>query len=272
MTTASTLAPPVRPHAVADAVTMLRRSLVHMVRYPGLSLFVLLVPVLFLLGFVYVFGGAIGAGLPGGAGDGRAAYLEYVVPGIVLMTIGGTAGGIAISIAMDMNEGIVARFRSMSISRGSVLAGHVLGNTIQGLLAVALVFGVALAIGFRPTTAPLEWLAAFGLVVLVAFAISWLGVALGMAAKSVETASNWPLLVTFLPFLGSGFVPTASMPGPLQWFAQVQPFTPWIETLRGLLVGTPIGWSAVWSIGWAVVVSALGYVWALRLYIRKSVR
>lgn len=272
MTTASTALPSPRSHLIADSITMLRRSLVHMVRYPALSIFVIVVPVLFLLGFVYVFGGAIGAGLPGGAGDGRAAYLEYIVPGVILMTIGGTAGGAAISIAMDMHEGIVARFRSMSISRGSVLIGHVLGNTVQGLIAVALVLAVSFAIGFRPTAGPLEWLAALGLVVLVTFAISWLGVGMGMAAKSVENASNWPLLVTFLPFLGSGFVPTDSMPVWLQWFAQVQPFTPWIETLRGLLVGTPIGWSAVWAIGWAVLVTVLGYVWSLRLYNRKSVR
>lgn len=270
MTTATLT--PQHSHVIGDSLTMLQRSLVHIVRYPGLSVFVIVLPVLFLLGFVYVFGGALGAGLPSGAGDSRAAYLEYVVPGIILMTIGGTTGGAAISISMDMNEGIIARFRTMAISRGSVLFGHVLGNMIQGVIAVALVLGVALAIGFRPNAGPLEWLAAAGLIVLVLLAVSWLGVGMGMAAKSVETASNWPLLVTFLPFLGSGFVPTDSMPVWLQWFAQWQPFTPWIETLRGLLVGSPIGWSWALAVGWAALITILGYVWSMTLYNRKSVK
>ena len=248
---------------------MLQRSLVHIVRYPGLSLFVIVVPVLFLLGFVFVFGGAIGAGLPNGGGDGQAAYLEYVVPGVIAMTIGGGCGGAAIAIAMDMHEGIIARFRTMAISRGAVLFGHVLGNTIQVLIAVVLVFAVSLAIGFRPTTGPLEWLAALGLIVLVSLAITWLGVGMGMASKSVETASNWPLLITFLPFLGSGFVPTDSMPVWLQWFAAYQPFTPWIETLRGLLLGTPIGWSGLLAIGWALLIILIGYAWSLSLYNRS---
>lgn len=269
----STIAPTAsRSHVISDSLTMLQRSLVHVVRYPGLSLFVIILPVLFLLGFVYVFGGALGAGLPGGVGDGRAAYLEYVVPGIVLMTIGGTAGGAAISIAMDMHEGIIARFRTMAISRGAVLFGHVLGNVIQGLIAVVLVIGVALLIGFRPSAGPLEWLAAAGLIVLVCVAISWLGVGMGMAAKSVETASNWPLLVTFLPFLGSGFVPTDSMPVWLQWFAAYQPFTPWIETLRGLLTGAPIDWTWMLGVAWAVAITVLGYVWSITLYNRKSLK
>lgn len=260
-----------RAHVIGDSLTMLRRSLIHMIRYPGLTVFVVLVPVLFLLGFVFVFGGALGAGLPGG-GDSRAAYLEYVVPGVIAITIGGIAGNAAISISMDMKEGIIARFRTMSISRASVLTGHVLGNTITGLIAVALVLAVALAIGFRPAAGLLEWLGVLGVVALVCFAISWLGIGMGMAAKSVETASNLPLLVTFLPFLGSGFVPTSSMPWALQGFAQVQPFTPWIETLRGLLTGVPIGWNGPLAIGWAVVVTVAGYAWAMTLYHRKSLR
>jgi ABC-2 type transport system permease protein len=260
-------------YVVADAITMLNRNLLHMVRYPGLSAFTIGGPVVVLLLFVFVFGGTLGAGLPGvGPAGGRGAYLAYVLPGILAMTIAGSVGGTATTVAMDMTEGITARFRTMAISRAAVLAGHVLGNSIQAIIAVVLVLGVGLLIGFRPTAGPMEWFGTAGLVALIAYAVSWLGVAMGMQAKSVETASNWPLLLTFLPFLGSGFVPTASMPGWLQWFAQYQPFTPFIETLRGLLLGTPLGWSPALAIGWCVVITVAGYAWAMAIYERKSVR
>ncbi|MET0975159.1 MAG: ABC transporter permease [Leifsonia sp.] len=260
-------------HVVTDAITMLRRNLLHMVRYPALSMFTILGPVVILLFFVLVFGGTLGAGLPGVApAGGREAYLEYIMPGILLVTIAGSAGGIATTVAMDMTEGITARFRTMSISRAAVLAGHVLGNTIQATIAVALVLGVGLLMGFRPTASPMDWLAVSGLLVLIAFSISWLGVAMGMQSKSVESASNWPLLLTFLPFLSSGFVPTESMPEWMQWFAQYQPFTPFIEAIRGYLLGTPLGWSPVLAIGWCIVISVAGYAWAKTIYERKSVR
>ena len=260
-------------HVVADAITMLRRNLLHMVRYPGLSVFTIVGPVVFLLLFVFVFGGTLGAGLPGvDPAGGRDAYLAYVMPGILLITIAGTAGGTATTVAMDMTEGITARFRTMAISRAAVLAGHVLGNTIQAIIAVALVLGVGLLVGFRPTAGPTEWIAAAGMIVLIAFAITWLAVAMGMQTKSVETASNLPLLLMLLPFLGSGFVPTESMPVGLQWFAQYQPFTPFIETIRGLLLGTPLGWDPVLAIGWCVVIAVAGYAWSMTIYERKSVR
>ncbi|MCI4658562.1 ABC transporter permease [Cryobacterium zhongshanensis] len=270
--TAHATAPGRSSHVITDTVTMLQRNLLHMVRYPGLSLFTILGPVVALLLLVFVFGGTLGAGLPGvDPSGGRDAYLAYVMPGILLITIAGSAGGASITVAMDMTEGITARFRTMSISRAAVLAGHVVGNTIQAVIAVALVLGVGLLIGFRPTAGPAEWLAAFGLIVLISFAVSWLGVAMGMQSKTVETASNLPLLLTLLPLLGSGFVPTASMPEWLQWFAQYQPFTPFIESLRGLLLGTPLGWNPVLAIGWAAVLALAGYVWSLALYERKSV-
>lgn len=262
-----------RSYVVTDAITMLRRNLLHMIRYPGLSAFTILGPVVLLLFFVFVFGGTLGAGLPGAdPAGGREAYVEYIMPGILLLTIAGSAGGTATTVAMDMTEGITARFRTMAISRAAVLAGHVLGNTIQAVIAVTLVLGVGLLIGFRTTAGLIEWLAAAGLLVLISFAISWIGVAMGMQAKSVETASNWPLLLTFLPFLSSGFVPTESMPGWMQWFAQYQPFTPFIEAIRGLLLGTPLGWSVVLAIGWCVVITAAGYAWSMTIYERKSVR
>jgi ABC-2 type transport system permease protein len=260
-------------HVIADTVTMLQRNLLHMVRYPGLSLFTILGPVVALLLLVFVFGGTLGAGLPGvDPSGGRDAYLAYVMPGILLITISGSAGGASITVAMDMTEGITARFRTMSISRAAVLAGHVVGNTVQAVIAVVLVLGVGLLIGFRPTASPAEWLAAAGLIVLISFAVSWLGVAMGMQSKTVETASNLPLLLTLLPLLGSGFVPTASMPEWLQWFAQYQPFTPFIESLRGLLLGTPLGWNPVLAIGWCAVLALIGYAWSMALYERKSVR
>lgn len=266
-------APTRRSHVVADSVTMLRRNLLHVVRYPGLSMFTILGPVIILLLVVFVFGGTLGAGLPGvRPPDGRAAYLAYVIPGILLIAIAGTASGVAITVAMDMTEGITARLRTMAISRAAVLIGHVLGNTVQAIIAVALVLGVGLAVGFRATSRPLEWLAAAGLIVLVSFAISWLGVAMGMQSKTVETASNLPLILTILPLLGSGFVPTASMPAWLQWFAQCQPFTPFIETIRGLLLGTPLGWNPVLAILWCVLISVAGYAWSMAIYERKSVR
>jgi ABC-2 type transport system permease protein len=271
MTTATIQRP--TSHVIADSITMLRRNLLHMIRYPGLSMFTIGGPVVFLLLFVFVFGGTLGAGLPGvEPGAGREAYLPYIVPGILLITIAGSAGGTATTVAMDMTEGITARFRTMAISRAAVLTGHVLGNTIQAMIAVVLVLGVALAVGFRPTAGLVEWLAALGLLVLISYAISWLGVAMGMQSKSVETASNLPLLLIILPMLGSGFVPTDSMPAWLQWFAEFQPFTPFIETIRGLLLGTPLGWYPLLAIGWTVVIAVIGYVWSMVIYERKSVR
>ena len=260
-------------HVVSDAITMLRRNLLHIVRYPGLSMFTILGPVVILLLTVFVFGGTLGAGLPGvDPAGGRDAYLAYVMPGILLITIAGTVTGVAITVAMDMTEGITARFRTMAISRSSVLAGHVLGNTIQAIIAVALVLGVGLLVGFRPTAGLMEWIAAAGLVVLISFALSWVGVAMGMQSKTVETASNLPLILTVLPLLGSGFVPTGSMPEWLQGFAQYQPFTPFIESVRGLLLGTPLDDSQWLAIAWAIVITIGGYIWSMAIYERKSVR
>jgi ABC-2 type transport system permease protein len=259
-------------HVVGDAITMLRRSLLHILRYPGLSMFTILGPVVILLLTVFVFGGTLGAGLPGvDPAGGRDAYLAYVMPGILLITIAGTVSGVAITVAMDMTEGITARFRTMAISRASVLAGHVIGNTIQAIIAVALLLAVGLLVGFRPTTGPLEWLGAAGLVVLISFALSWIGVAMGMQSKTVETASNLPLILTVLPLLGSGFVPTGSMPEWLQGFAQYQPFTPFIEAIRSLLLGTPLGTNLWLAIGWAIIIGIGGYIWSMVLYNRKSV-
>jgi ABC-2 type transport system permease protein len=256
-------------HALADSATMLRRQLRHMRRYPSLTFMLAGMPVVFLLLFAYVFGGALGAGI-GGPTGGRADYIDYLVPGVILMTVAAAAQGTAISVAMDMTEGIVNRFRTMAISRASVLTGHVLGSLVQTLISMVIVLGVALLIGFRPNATPVEWLAVVGVLVLLTFALIWLSVALGMVSESVETASNLPMPLILLPFLGSGFVPTDSMPTGLRWFAEYQPFTPVIETLRGLLLGTPIGGSASLAIAWCVVIALAGYLWAKKLYNRKN--
>ena len=258
--------------AGTDSMTMLRRQLRHMLRYPSMTVLLVGTPVVILLLFVYVFGGTLGAGLPTSvAGSGRAAYLDYVTPGILLLTMAATAQGTAISVAMDMTEGIIARFRTMPIARASVLTGHVLGSVIQAVLAVVVVLAVELALGFRPNASAVEWVAVAGLVVLVAFALTWLCVSLGLVSKSVETASNTPMFLLLLPFLG-GFVPADSLPAGLRWFAEHQPFTPITETLRGLLSGTPIGTDGIASVAWCAVIALGSYLWARRQLARRPVR
>ncbi len=256
------------PLVLADSATMLRRNLRRMRRYPSLTFFIAGIPVILLLLFVYVFGGTLGAGLGPEAGD-RATYIAYVVPGILLITVAGAAQGTAISMAMDKTEGILSRFRTMDIARASVLTGHVVGAVVQTVIGLVFVVVVALLVGFRPNATAVEWLAATGLLVLVSFALSWLSVAMGLAAKSVEGASNLPMFLVLLPFLSSGFVPAESMPGPLAWFAEHQPFTPLIEAVRSLLVGTPMGDNGPLAIAWCVAISVGGYLWALRLYDRE---
>jgi ABC-2 type transport system permease protein len=254
-------------YTVTDSATMLRRNLKHMLRYPTLPLFIAGIPIVLLFLFVYVFGGTLGAGLGGGSA-GRTGYANYLAPGILVLTVAGGAQGTAISVAMDMAEGIIARFCTMAISRASVLTGHVLGSTIQTMLALALVIGVALLVGFRPAAGPLGWLGAIGILVLTTFALTWLTVAMGLAAKSPESASNTPMFLLLLPFLGSGFVPTASMPTGLRWFAEYQPFTPINETVRGLLTGTPVGSHAISAVAWCAGIALFGYLWAKRLFNR----
>jgi ABC-2 type transport system permease protein len=257
-------------HALTDSATMLRRNLKHQLRYPSLTLMLAGLPIVFLLLFVYVFGGQLGAGLgPGGSHPDRLAYLSYIVPGILIMTVASAALGTAISIAMDMTEGIIDRFRTMAIARSAVLTGHVIGALLQTLAALALVVGVALAMGFRSAASPLAWLATAGMLVLFAFALIWLSTALGLAAKSVETASNTPMFLTLLPLLSSGFVPTSSMPAGLRQFAEFQPFTPVIQTIRGLLTGGPIGAHAIAAVAWSVGIALACYLWSIRLYDRR---
>jgi ABC-2 type transport system permease protein len=258
-------------YALTDSATMVRRDLKRMVRYPSMTVLLIGMPVVFLLLFVYVFGGTLGAGI-GGGGDGRAVYVNYVTPAIILMTITSAIQGTSISVAMDMTEGIVDRFRTMAIARVSVLTGHVVGSLVQTLLAIVAVLGVALLVGFRPAAGPGGWLVLAGVLVLMAFAFIWLAVALGLASKTVEASSNVGMPLVLLPFLSSGFVPTDSMPVVLAWFAEYQPFTPLIETIRGLLMGTPVGSSLPVALGWCVAIAMGSYLWAKKLFNRESTR
>jgi ABC-2 type transport system permease protein len=259
------------PYVIRDSRTMLGRNFRHMIRYPSVSLLVVGIPVILLLLFVYVFGGTLGAGL-GVASGGRAAYVEYVTPAILLIAIAGAAQGTAISVAMDMHEGIIARFRTMGIARASVLVGHVLGSTIQTMAGLVVVVGVALVVGFHADADVVEWIAAVGVLLMITLAITLLSVALGLAPKSVEAASNLPMPLILLPFLSSGFVPVDSMPTGIRLFAEYQPFTPFIETLRGLLMGSAIGNSALLSAVWCALIGLVGFRWAMKLYERGPAR
>ncbi|MEU9858139.1 ABC transporter permease [Streptomyces sp. NPDC047974] len=255
--------------AARDSSTMLRRNLLHARRYPSLTLNLLLTPVMMLLLFVYVFGDVMSAGMGGGAD--RAAYIAYVVPGILMMTVGGTVVGTAVSVANDMNEGIIARFRTMAIHRPSILVGHVVGSVLQCVMSVLLVGAVAVAIGFRSTDATaLEWLAAFGMTALIAFALTWIAVGMGLVSPNAEAASNNALPLVVLPLISSAFVPIDSMPGWFRPIAEYQPFTPAIETLRGLLLGTEIGNSAWLALAWCAGLTVLGYVWSKSTFDRGA--
>jgi ABC-2 type transport system permease protein len=254
-------------YALRDSATMLRRDLRHLQRYPGLSLFPILMPVVFLLLFVYVFGGTLGNGIT--AGGGRSAYINFLTPGMLLFAVAGAAQITAISVAKDMTEGIIARFKTMRIWRPAVLAGHVFSSLVLTLISIVVIIAVALLIGYDPAGGPLRWLAALGVLLLLAVALIWLSVALGLVAKSVETASNIPMFLTVLPLVGSGFVPVASMPAGLRWFAENQPFTPITNTVRSLLANQHVGSAGVKAIMWSLAITAASYIWARYLYNRR---
>ncbi|MFE1478950.1 MULTISPECIES: ABC transporter permease [Streptomyces] len=254
------------PLAVRDTTTMLRRNLLHARRYPSLTLNLLLTPVMLLLLFVYIFGDVMSAGI--GGGD-RSDYIAYIVPGILMVTIGSTVIGAAVSVSTDMTEGIIARFRTMAIHRGSVVIGHVVGSVLQILASLVVVGGVAVAIGFRSVDATaLEWLAAFGLITLFALALTWIAVGMGMASPNAEAAANSAQPLILLPLISSAFIPADTMPGWFRPIAEYQPFTPVIETVRGLLLGTGIGHNGWLAVGWSLALAVLGYLWSRSLFRR----
>jgi ABC-2 type transport system permease protein len=247
--------------AARDSATMTRRSLRHVLRYPVTLIVSVAVPVLLLLLFVGVFGAlksSIGAGL-------HASYINYIMPGIIVMTAAYGSSVTAQSVNRDSTEGIIARFRTMAISPSSVLDGHVASALARTLVSMALVIGVAIGLGFRPTADAGQWLAAVGVTVLLVLALTWLAVPFGLAAKTAEGLSGFILIVQLLPFLSSAFVPPGQMSGSVRWIAAHQPFTPVIDTLRGLLTGTPSGGTVVTAVVWCAGLALAGYVWARAL-------
>jgi ABC-2 type transport system permease protein len=249
-------------HAVGDSATMLRRNLRHALRYPSMTFATIGMPVMILLLFNYAFGGALGTGI--GGGD----YIDYLAPGIILMAATSGSMTTAVAVCADMTEGIINRFRTMAIARTSVLTGHVVGSSIQTLISIGFVIAIAVAIGFRPTAGPGEWLAVIGLLALLTFALTWLSAGLGLMSRNVEAASNAVIPLQFLPFVGSAIVPADSMPAGMRAFAEHQPFTPIIETLRGLLMGSEIGSSAALAVAWCLALALGGYVWARAMFNR----
>ncbi|WP_280243791.1 ABC transporter permease [Nocardia abscessus] len=250
-------------YALADSATMLRRNLVHAKRYPSMTFGVILMPTVLMLVFNFVFGGALEKSSGGN-------YIDYLAPGMLLMIPAYMTVSVAVSVATDATKGIVNRFRTMDITQSAMLTGHVVGALIQALLGIAGMTGVALLIGFRPNANPVEWLAVFGLLALVMFALTWLSVALGLLAPNPESASNTPFPLVMLPFLGSGLVGTDTMPAGLRQFAEYQPFTPFTETIRGLLMGTEIGNNGVISLAWCAGLTVVGYLWSSSIFRRQA--
>ncbi|WP_329619749.1 ABC transporter permease [Streptomyces sp. NBC_01255] len=255
-------------YVVTDSMTMLRRSLRHGIRYPVMLVSSLVTPIILLLMFVYILGGTMGAGM--GGGSGRTEYLNYIAPSMILLTVCYGGGTTAVMVSVDLTEGIVKRFRTMPISRSAVLTGHVIGGTIRTMATVTLVLLVALLMGFSPTSTPVEWLAAFGVLTLLGIALTWLSIAFGAQAKSPGGAGTAMLPLQLLPLVSSAFVPTDSMPTAVRLFAEYQPFTPVIDTVRGLLMGSEIGNSGYLAMGWLIGVLLVGFLWARAAFNRRG--
>jgi ABC-2 type transport system permease protein len=257
---------PVDRRAVGDTAVMLQRSLRHILRSPDTIMTTVITPVAMLLLFVYVFGGAIDTG-PGS--DGR--YVDYLLPGILLITVASGVAYTSYRLFLDQQSGIFERFRSMPIARSAALWGHVLTSLVANLVSLALVVLVALAMGFRSGAGVLAWLAAAGILVLFTLALTWLAVIAGLAAKSADGAGGFAYPLLFLPFVSSAFVPTDSMPAPVGWFAEHQPVTSIVDTLRNLYAEQPVGSEGWLAVAWCVGLLLVAYAVAMRTYRRKFV-
>jgi len=242
---------------LADTATLIGRSIRLTRRDADTLLMSIVLPVMLMLLFVFVFGGAITTG---------TEYVTYVVPGIILLCVGYGASTTAMSVAKDMHEGMIDRLQTLPIRSSSVLTGHVVASVARNALAAVVVFAVAFACGFRPTASAPEWLAAAGLLLLYVLALSWLAAALGLLGGSVESAGFMSFFMLFLPYLSSAFVPTDTMPGALRAISENQPVTPVIETVRGLLTGTAIGSSAAWAVLWSAGLLVVAFVGAALLF------
>jgi ABC-2 type transport system permease protein len=242
-------------HVLTDSATLTGRSLRHVLRSPDTIITTAVMPIAMLLLFVYVFGGAIDAG------PGR--YVDYLLPGILLITVASGVAYTSYRLFLDLQAGIVERFRSMPIARSSVLWAHVLTSMVANTISVALVVGIGVALGFRSQATLTGWLGVTAILLLFMFALTWLAVVAGLAARSVDGASAFSYPLIFLPFLSSAFVPTDSMPGPVRWFAEHQPVTAIVDALRDLLAGRPApdaDVAVLWCAGLAVVAITLAVV------------
>lgn len=249
-------------HVIGDTAALTGRSLRHILRSPDTIITTAIMPIAFLLLFVYVFGGAISTG-----GDGP--YVNYLLPGILLITVASGISYTAYRLFLDQQGGMVERFRSMPIARSSVLWAHVLTSLVSNLVSLAIVIGVALLMGFRTGGGPGAWLAVAGILVLFTLALTWLAVIPGLTARSVDGASAFSYPLIFLPFLSSAFVPTASMPGPVRWFAESQPVTSIVDSIRALFEGQPVGGQLWIALAWCAGILVVAYVVATALYRRR---
>ncbi|WP_220709186.1 ABC transporter permease [Rhodococcus sp. SBT000017] len=244
---------------------MVGRELRHLRRYPLFLVASVALPVLMFVLFVYVFGEYVGAGLS--ETGSTSTYVDFLTPGILVMTVAAGALPSAVSVSTDMSEGIIDRFRTMPVARSAVLTGHVVGGIVRTLLSAILVTVVALLMGFRPVGNPLAWLGAAGMVLAFAFALTWLAVAIGLAAKTPTGANSAAQIIsTVLPFVSSAFVPTESMATGVRWFAELQPFTPVVDSVRALLTGTPVGNNVIFALSWCFAIAFAGYAWGLRSF------
>jgi ABC-2 type transport system permease protein len=259
--------PSVKVYPLRDTSTMLRRNIKQEVRDKVAVFAIIGIPVLFLLLFVYVFGGAL---MESVKLAGAPTYIDYVLPGLIIMTAAAGLIGISTQTSVDMTAGIIDRFRTMAIFRPSILIARVVASTLQTLVSMVVVFGIAFAVGFRSGATLMEWLGAAGLLAFITFSLAWLGLAFGLAAKSVASASNGPFPLILLPLVGSGIVPTSTMPAGLRYFAEYQPFSPMINTLRGLLLGTSIGWSWLIALAWCAGLGLLGLAWSISVFNRRD--
>src|SRR5690348_6185861 len=244
-----------------DSMIMLRRNFKHTLRNPVVVFNAVLFPVILMLMFVYVIGNAFDVG---------AKYIDYATPGMILLAICYGLGATATSVNSDMTKGIINRFRVMDVSRGAVLTGHVVVTMLRSLIAIAAIVGVAFALGFRSPASLLDWLGAIGLIVLVGFATSWFTVALGLAAKTPESAGMGTVPLIMLPFFSSAIVPADKMGQGVRQFAEYQPFTPIIETLRGLLAGTPSAGYVIAALAWCAGIGLVGYLWARSTFSKRA--
>jgi ABC-2 type transport system permease protein len=247
--------------AKSHSIVMLRRDFKHITRNPVSVFNAVLMPVVMMLMFVYVFGDAFDVGVD---------YVDYATPGLMLLAVCYGLGATATSVNSDMMKGIINRFKVMDVSRGAVLNGHVVASVLTNLLAIAALVGVAFALGFSPAASLLDWLGVVGLVVLLGVAAAWFTVALGLAAKSPETAGMAAVPLVMLPFFSSAIVPADMMGQGVRQFAEYQPFTPIIETLRGLLNGTPHTGDAIAAIAWCVGIALVGYLWASATFKKRA--